>query len=168
MEVAKVPEVKLPMPWMERRLPGLVVPIPTFPFCITLKSWPCAPTKRVEVAMSADEVVVPVIWALPDWMERREPGDVVPRPKDPLLSMVSCSMLFALATTNDRANPLLMPLTESLALGLEDPIPVLPELRSIQRRGEEVPTAKEAEPVGVEDATYRGPANEEVAVVEVE
>ena len=67
---------------MERREPGVVVAMPTLPDCITLKSWPWAPMKRVLVATSADEVVVPVIWALP-WTERREPGVEVAIPVEP-------------------------------------------------------------------------------------
>ena len=65
---------------MERNVPGLVVPIPTFPLCITLKSCPWAPTKSVLVATSADEVVVPVTCVLPACTERREPGVAVPTP----------------------------------------------------------------------------------------
>ena len=71
---------KLPTPCIEKRVPGLVVPTPTFPPCITLKSCPCAPMKRVDVATSEDEVVVPVICALP-CTERKEPGDDVPIPR---------------------------------------------------------------------------------------
>ena len=81
----EVPAVKLAAPCTERILPGLVVPMPTFPFCITLKRLPCAPTNRVEVATSACAVVVPVIWALPACTERREPGVVVPRPSLPVV-----------------------------------------------------------------------------------
>ena len=66
---------------MERIDPGEVVPIPTFPDCITLKSCPCAPTNNVDVATNACEVVVPVTWALPACTERREPGVAVPTPR---------------------------------------------------------------------------------------
>ena len=55
--------------------------MPTLPEFNTARLWPCAPTKRVEVATNALDVVVPVIWTLPDCIERREPGVVVPIPK---------------------------------------------------------------------------------------
>src|SRR3989344_7500972 len=64
---------KLPAPWMEKIDPGLVVPTPTLPLCMTFKSCPFAPMKRVEVATNALAVVVPVICAFP-WTEAREPG----------------------------------------------------------------------------------------------
>lgn len=67
----------------ERMDPGEVVPMPMKPDCITLKRFPVAPTNKVEVAIKAFEVVVPVIWALPAWMERSEPGEVVPIPVNP-------------------------------------------------------------------------------------
>ena len=65
-EVAKSPPMRMPLKivdvefttkfptsWRERREPGVVVPMPTLPSCITLKRVPCAPTKSVEVAISA-------------------------------------------------------------------------------------------------------------------
>ena len=85
--MVEVPELtKFAAPWMERREPGVVVPMPTRPDCMTLKSWPWAPMNRVEVAMSADEVVVPVICALPACTERREPGEEEPMPRVLLIS----------------------------------------------------------------------------------
>ena len=113
-------------------------------------------------------MVVPVIWALPDWMERREPGVVVPRPRKPLLRIVRVSMLLEFASANARVAPAPFPVMDSRAVGLDEPMPMLPELLSIHRSGLDVPTAKSALPVGVDDAIYNGPANEEVAVVEVE
>ena len=71
---------KFPTSWRERILPGVVVPMPTLPDCVTLKSCPCAPTKRVEVATSAWLVDVPVTWKLPPCTERREPGEAVAIP----------------------------------------------------------------------------------------
>ena len=67
---------------MESKLLGLVVPIPTLPFCITLKRLPLAPTNKVEVAMREPAVVVPEKRVLP-WTESKEEGEVVPTPVNP-------------------------------------------------------------------------------------
>ena len=52
--------------------------------------------------------------------------------------------------------------------GLVVPMPTLPLSLFMKNRGELVPTANKAFPLGVEDATYNDPAIDEVAVVEVE
>lgn len=52
--------------------------------------------------------------------------------------------------------------------GLVVPMPRLPLSLFTNSRGELVPTANKAFWVGVEEATYKLPANVEVAVVEVE
>ena len=58
--------------------------------------------------------------------------------------------------------------TERSEAGLVVPMPILPLFLSIQNNGEDVPTANKALPWGEEDAMYRAPAMDEVAVVEVE
>ena len=77
-------DTKLPAPWMEKSVPGLVVPMPTFPDCMTLSSCPFAPTKSVLVATRVLAVVVPVICAFP-WTESNDPGVVVPIPNLPVV-----------------------------------------------------------------------------------
>ena len=62
-----------------------------------------------------------------DWIEKRDPGEVVPTPTNPVF-----------LSTQKSAPP-----------------------------DVDVPTANNALPPGVEEATYKGPANEDVAVVEV-
>ncbi len=59
------------------------------------------------------------------------------------------------------------PLISNFAVGLLVPIPTNPLFLSTHINGLDVPTAKSALPPGVEVPTYRDPANEEVAVVEV-
>ena len=82
-------------PLTERSLPGEVVPIPMrMPSASVLLATNRdgllgLPTNRVVVAMRADEVVVPVIWALPPCTEKREPGEVVPSPTREVLATKS-------------------------------------------------------------------------------
>ena len=98
-------------------------------------------------------------------------------PTFPLSNIDTRSMLFESAITNALVLPAPLPVSENCADGDEVPMPSIPELRSIHIRGEEEPTEKRAEvvawlftvnPEGVEEPTYSAPANDEVAVVDVE
>ena len=83
--------------------PGEVVPMPMKPDCITLKRFPVAPTNKVEVAIKAFEVVVPVIWALPAWMERSDPGVAVPIPSRELRVSKERSGMLEVELANEKA-----------------------------------------------------------------
>ena len=61
----------------------------------------------------------------------------------------------------------MFPIVCSVTFGVVVPIPTNPVFLSTHNNGLEVPTAKSALPVGVDEAIYKGPANEDVAVVEV-
>ena len=67
------PGLDVPMPM---RMPSLNVELATYK-----EGKLGLPTSSVVVATNAEEVVVPVIWTLPDCIERREPGVVVPMPR---------------------------------------------------------------------------------------
>ena len=71
---------------MERREPGLVVPIPTLPFWRTLNNEPSFPTNRVLVAIREPTVEVPDMRELP-CTDNNEAGVEVPNPN--LLAVLS-------------------------------------------------------------------------------
>ncbi len=61
-----------------------------------------------------------------------------------------------------------VPATTNAVAGLVVPVPTLPLFLSTRNNHGEVPTANNAQRVGFADAIYKDPANDEVAVVEVE
>ena len=79
-------------------------------------------------------------------------GFDTPIPTLPLSKIVILSTLLESANVNPLPDPVPFPVIDSFALGLDEPIPMVPIFLSIQNRGDEVPTAKSALPVGVDDA----------------
>ena len=66
-------------PWIDRREPGLVVPIPMFPASLIKRRCPDEPTNKVEVAIKLPTVEVPDVRELP-CTESNEAGVEVPSP----------------------------------------------------------------------------------------